>query len=169
MSTCSCLDALLMNLCSGADAPCSYQFFSVCSLLLSTFCQSHFFYFFFPPFSFSCAPFCFLIFISCSRMFFSGSILPLKIYFCSMLLFMFLEYFVIPALGLWLSFYWFLLLLGLAPCQIGHAPCSRITPNRGPLLLTEKANIEIYVVEIHELILTFEILNLRMKTLSHNY
>ncbi len=121
-------------------APCSFQ-------------HSHnnltFFAISVAPFSFSYAPFCFLLFISCSRIFSLAPFFHAEFTSapCSLL-----EYFVLPANGLGLSFHWFLLLhfLGLAPCQIGHAPCSRIIPNRGPLLLTEKANIKIYVVEIHE-------------------
>ena len=108
----------------GVHAPCSFHKFpSPCSQLLSTFCPllpfhlfpCPFFIFFYAPcylFSFSPAP----GFLYCS--------MPLFIIFgasCSRIIICLLP---APLAILW-----------LAPlCQIGFAPCSGITPNRGSLL-----------------------------------
>ncbi len=88
-----------------------------------------FFVFFCAPFSFFCAPCSFLILPHPSGLFYC-SMLLFRILLCSMLLF-------IIASGL--SFVCSLLLflfysLLLAPLyQIGHAPCSGITPHRGSI------------------------------------
>ena len=110
-------------------APCSFQFFAPCSFL--TLFHAHFSFFFTP-----CS---FLIFFLAPG-FFSCSMLLIRIFLCSMLLFVI---FGAPCYGIIICLLPAPLpILWLAPSSfvsnIGLAPCSGITPNRGSMLQVNK-------------------------------